>query len=68
MANMTKSTAGLVTTYVITDASAATATIAVTNNPGSGITCTLASSGNFKPDGQQSLTTLMQMVSTGLLP
>jgi hypothetical protein len=65
---MTKTVAGAVTTYVITDTRGSTATVAVTQGLGAGITCTFASSGTVRPDGQQQLTNLMTMVSTGLIP
>lgn len=68
MATQTKSVVGAVTTYTITDIGGATNTIAVTQNPGTGITWTLASTGNTRLDGQYMTTNLLQMVSTGLLP
>jgi hypothetical protein len=68
MASMTKSVAGAVSTYVITDVKGSTITVAVTQGIGAGITATFASSGTVRPDGQQYLANFMQMVSTGLLP
>jgi hypothetical protein len=65
---LTKTTSGQVTTYVITDVSGNSVTVALTDGLGAGRTCTFTSSGNVKPDGQQQLTTLMQMVSTNLTP
>ena len=65
---MTKTVSGNTSTYVITDAKGATATVALTNTFGGGMTCTFSSSGNVHQDGQQQLVTLMQMVSTGLTP
>ena len=68
MATQTKTVSGNVTTYVITDLEGATVTVALTQGYGSGRTCTFSSSGNVHQDGQQTLTTLMQLISTGLTP
>ena len=66
--SQTKTVSGNVTTYVITDTEGSTVTVAVTQTYGGGITMTFASSGGLHQDGAQQLTTLMQLVSTGLLP
>lgn len=68
MAGQTKTTSGNTTTYVITDVEGSTVTVVLTNLIGGGRTTTFTSSGGLHPDGQQMLTTLMQMVSTGLTP
>lgn len=68
MAGQTKTVSGQTTTYVITDTEGNSVTVAVTNLIGGGITCVFSSSGGLHVDGQQMLTTLMQLVSTGLLP
>ena len=66
--SQTKTVSGIVTTYVITDLRGNTVTVAVTDGPGSGRQTTFTSSGGLQPDGQLQLTTLMELVSTGLLP
>lgn len=66
--SQTKTVSGSVTTYVITDTEGNTVTVAATQTYGGGMTTTFASSGGLHTDGQQQLTTLMQLVSTGLLP
>jgi hypothetical protein len=68
MATQTKTTSGNVTTYVITDAEGNTVTVALTQTFGGGRTLTFVSSGGLHQDGQLQLTTLMQMLSTGLTP
>lgn len=68
MAGQTKTTSGAVTTYVITDVQGNTVTTAVTQTAGAGTTCTFSSTGNVHQDAQQMMMTLMQLVSTGLLP
>jgi hypothetical protein len=68
MASQVKTVSGQTTTYVITDQEGSTVTVALTQGFGSGRTCTFSSSGNVHQDGQQALTTLMQLVSTGLTP
>lgn len=68
MATRTSTTVNNVTTYVITDVEGNTVTVVLTNSYGAGRTCTFSSSGNVHQDGQQALTTLMQLVSTGLTP
>jgi len=66
--SQTKTVSGSTTTYVITDTEGSTVTVAVTQSYGAGMTATFSSSGNVHQDGQQQLVTLMQLVSTGLLP
>ena len=66
--SQTKTVSGNVTTYVITDTEGSTVTVAVTQTYGGGMTTTFVSSGGLHQDGMQQLTTLMQLVSTGLLP
>lgn len=69
MATQTKTTTGNnITTYVITDAEGSTVTVVLTDSFGAGRTTTFASSGGLHQDGQQTLTTLMQLLSTGLTP
>jgi hypothetical protein len=68
MASQTKTTSGNNTTYVITDVEGSTVTVVLTQTYGGGRTCTFSSSGNVHQDGQQTLTTLMQLISTGLTP
>lgn len=68
MATQTKTVSGNVNTYVITDVDGNSVTVVVTQSFGAGTTCTFSSSGGLHQDGQQMLTTLMQLVSTGLLP
>jgi hypothetical protein len=68
MASQTKTTSGNNTTYVITDTEGSTVTVVLTQTYGGGRTCTFSSSGNVHVDAQQMLTTLMQLVSTGLTP
>lgn len=64
----TKSVNGNVVTYVITDVEGSTMTVVLTNSYGGGRTCTFSSSGGLHTDGQLLLTTLMQLISTGLTP
>jgi pyruvate/2-oxoacid:ferredoxin oxidoreductase alpha subunit len=68
MASITSSTSGNVTTYVITDTEGSTVTPVLNNLIGGGRVMTFTSSGNLHNDGQLLLTTLMQMLSTGLTP
>lgn len=69
MATQTKSTTGNnITTYVITDSEGNTVTVVLTQTYGGGRLLTFASSGGLHQDGQQTLTTLMQLLSTGLTP
>ena len=69
MATQTKTTTGNnITTYVITDLEGNTVTVVLTQTYGGGRLCTFASSGGLHQDGQQTLTTLMQLISTGLTP
>ncbi len=66
--SQTKTVSGNVTTYVITDTEGSTVTVTATQLFGGGLTTTYASSGGLHQDGAQQLTTLLQLVSTGLLP
>jgi uncharacterized protein YpmB len=68
MASTVRTVSGSTTTYVITGENAATVTLAVTQNAGSGITSTLATSGGVSQDAAQTLVTLMQLTSTGIVP
>lgn len=68
MATQTKTVSGSTTSYLITDESGNTLTVAATSAV-TGITVLFTSSANgLLQDGQQTLTTLMQLISTGLLP
>jgi hypothetical protein len=64
----TKTVVGNVTTYVITDVEGNSATIVATQSFGAGRTLTFSSSGGLHVDGQLQVTTLMQLLSTGLSP
>ena len=64
----TKTVSGNVTTYVITDVEGASVTVVATQSFGAGRTITVTTSGNLHVDGQLQLTTLMQLLSTGLTP
>jgi len=66
--SQTKTVSNNVTTYVITDTEGNTVTVVYTNTFGGGTTCTFSSNGGLHVDGQQELTTLMQLLSTGLTP
>ena len=68
MATQTSTTSGNTTTYVITDLEGNTVTVVLTNTFGGGRLITFTSSGGLHQDGQQTLTTLMQLLSTGLTP
>jgi hypothetical protein len=68
MASQTKTTVGNVTTYVITDVENNSVTVAKTQSYGGGYTLVFSSSGGLHVDGQLQLTTLMQLLSTGLTP
>lgn len=68
MAGQTKTVSGQTTTYVITDVEGSTVTVVATQSYGAGMTTTFTSSGGLHQDGMQMLTTLMQMLSTGLVP
>lgn len=63
-----KTVSGNTTTYVITDTEGSTITVTLTDAFGAGRTCSFTSSGGVHQDGQQQLTTLMQLISTGLTP
>jgi len=67
-AGTVKTVSGNVTTYVITDVEGSSVTVALTQSYGAGRTCTFSSSGGLHQDGQLQLTTLMQLISTGLTP
>jgi hypothetical protein len=64
----TKSVSGNTTTYVITDTEGNSVTIAALQTFGGGRTLTFSSSGGLHVDGQAQVTTLMQLLSTGLTP
>jgi len=68
MASQTRTTSGNTTTYVITDTYGNTVTVALLQGFGSGRTITFSSGGGLHSDGQLQLTTLMQLLSTGLTP
>lgn len=63
MASITSSVSGTTTTYVITDEQGNAITVTAPPNPQ-----VISFSGSGLIDGQQLLTTLMQMLSTGLRP
>jgi hypothetical protein len=67
-AGQTKTVSGNVTTYVITDSEGSTVTVALTQTYGGGQTITFSSVGGLHTDGQLLLTTLLQLLSTGLVP
>lgn len=64
----TKTTSGQTTTYVITDTEGNSVTVVLNNLIGGGRVLTFSSSGGLHNDGQLQLTTLMQLLSTGLTP
>lgn len=72
MATQVRTSSGNTTTYVITDAEGANVTVVLTNTFGGGRTVTFvsggAAGGALHTDGQQTLVTLMQLLSTGLAP
>lgn len=68
MAKQTKTVSGTTTTYVITDQASNTVTVVVTQVPGAAITSTFTSSGALLNDGTQLLTTLTQLIATGIVP
>ena len=69
MAGQTKTVVNNTTTqYVITDVEGNSVTVTLVNTFGGGRTTTFVSSGGLHVDGQQMLTTLMQLLSTGLTP
>ena len=68
MASTVRTVSGNTTTYVITGENAATVTLAVTQGAGSGITSTLVTSAGVSQDASQTLVTLMQLTSTGIIP
>lgn len=67
MAKKEKTVAGNTYTYLITDYLGSTVSVAVTQNPGSGITCTFTSVGNLHHDGQRQVMELLQQIGTGLI-
>ena len=66
--SQTKTVSGNTTTYVITDTEGNSVTVAALQTYGGGRTLTFSSSGGLHVDGQLQLTTLMQLLSTGLTP
>lgn len=68
MAGQTKTVSGNTSTYVITDTEGSSVTVAALQTYGGGRTLTFSSSGGLHLDGQQMLTTLMQLLSTNLSP
>ena len=66
--SQTKTVSGNTTTYVITDSEGNSVTVAALQTFGGGRTLTFTSSGGLHVDGQLQLTTLMQLLSTGLTP
>lgn len=68
MASQTKSVAGNVTTYTITDQESNTVTVAATQNAVTGVTVTYASSGGLHADGMALLSTLNLLLQTGVVP
>ena len=66
--SQTKTVSGNTTTYVITDIEGNSVTVAALQTFGGGRTLTFTSSGGLHVDGQLQLTTLMQLLSTGLTP
>jgi|HubBroStandDraft_2_1064218.scaffolds.fasta_scaffold165443_1 hypothetical protein len=64
----TKTVVGNVTTYVITDTESNSVTVVATQTYGGGRQLTFSSAGGLHVDGQAQLTTLMQLLSTGLSP
>lgn len=68
MASQTKSVAGNVTTYTITDQESNTVTVAATQNAVTGVTVTYTSSGGLHADGMALLSTLNLLLQTGVVP
>lgn len=69
MATQTVSTSGNDTTYVITGNNSATATVVATQTGVQGlVVSSITNSGNLRPDALALVTTLMQMLTTGLTP
>jgi hypothetical protein len=64
----TRTVSGNTTTYVITDTEGNSVTVAALQTYGGGRTLTFSSAGGLHVDGQQQLTTLMQLLSTNLSP
>lgn len=67
MATQTKSVSGSTTTYTITDEAGNAMTVAVALPLGTAVKVTFAGAAVL-PDAQQMLVTLMQLVSTGVIP
>ena len=71
MATQTKSVSGGATTYVITDNAGNTVTVVASNivvNSNTALTTTYTSVGALQPDGMLPLSTLVQLLATGLVP
>lgn len=68
MANVTKSVSGSTTSYVVTDQTGATLTMAVATNQVTGNTVTFTSSGGLHGDGLALTSQLILQLQTGLLP
>jgi len=64
----TKTVSGNTTTYVITDTEGSSVTVVLVQTFGGGRLLTFSSLGGLHQDGQAQLTTLMQLLSTGLTP
>lgn len=69
MATQTMAVSGNDTTYVITGNNAATATVVATQTGVQGLVISsVTNSGNLRPDVMAMLTTLLQLLTTGLTP
>lgn len=68
MATMTRTDSGSVSTYVITDMSGNTLTVAATVNTVTGNTVTFTSSGGLMPDGLAMLWFIIGALTTGIIP
>jgi len=64
---MTKTVSGTVTTYTITDQKGNVMVITATQPPAQNIAIGASGSG-LLPDGAQEMATLLQLLSTGLVP
>ncbi len=67
MATWTQSVSGNVVTYTVTDQEGSTGTIAVTKGAVTGFTSALSST-TLHNDGLQTMISLLQQISTNLLP
>lgn len=67
MASVSRATVGNVTTYTITDSGNNVLTLAVNNNPVTGITVTYSGT-NIRQDGQQMAFNLLNQIQSGILP